>query len=215
MKSIYLGAQKFKPLASRAKTFKCTRVFAFFLPTMLFDAYDKICAKIVLTINWRGAIVKRETIFLKFAVVCMGIPVLALCIFLLPGISNYVAEITPGHSYTKYLFLIGMYATAVVFYVALFQTFKLLTYIDKNKAFSELSVTALKNIKSCAITISILYVVELPIIYLIADSDDAPGVMLIGLIITGAAMVIAVFAAVLQKLLKNAIDIKYENDLTV
>jgi hypothetical protein len=28
-------------------------------------------------------------------------------------------------------------------------------------------------------------------------------------------MVIAIFAAVLQKLLKNAIDIKSENDLTV
>jgi hypothetical protein len=32
---------------------------------------------------------------------------------------------------------------------------------------------------------------------------------------TFASIVIAVFAAVLQKLLKNAIDIKLENDLTI
>jgi hypothetical protein len=158
---------------------------------------------------------KGETFFLKFVLVLMGLPVLALCVFLLPGLSEYVAEIISGFSYMKYLFLIGMYATAIVFFFALYQTLKLLTYIDKNKAFSELSVSALKNIKYCAIAISILYVAELPIIYLIADADDAPGVMLIGLVITFASMVIAVFAAVLQKLLKHAIDIKSENDLTV
>ncbi|MED4598856.1 DUF2975 domain-containing protein, partial [Bacillus subtilis] len=41
------------------------------------------------------------------------------------------------------------------------------------------------------------------------------GIIVIGLVIIFASMVIAVFAAVLQKLLKEAIDIKSENDLTV
>lgn len=49
----------------------------------------------------------------------------------------------------------------------------------------------------------------------VADADDAPGVVLIGMAITFAPIAIVVFAAVLQKLLKNAIDIKSENDLTV
>ncbi|WP_413056719.1 DUF2975 domain-containing protein [Sporosarcina sp. 179-K 3D1 HS] len=158
---------------------------------------------------------KRETVFLKFVVVLMGLPVLAICIFVLPVLSEYVAKIMPAFTSAKYLFLFGMYATAMIFFFALYQTLKLLTYIDKNKAFSELSVLALKNIKYCAITISILYAVELPIIFQIADADDAPGVVLIGLVITFASMVIAVFAAVLQKLLTHAIDIKLENDLTV
>ncbi len=108
-----------------------------------------------------------------------------------------------------------MYATAIPFFFALYQAFKLLSYIDKNKAFSELSVKALKNIKYCAITISILYAVGMPFFYLIAEEDDAPGLIVIGLVIIFASMVIAVFAAVLQKLLKEAIDIKSENDLTV
>lgn len=51
--------------------------------------------------------------------------------------------------------------------------------------------------------------------YLFADKDDAPGVIVIGLVIIFASIVIGVFAAVLQKLLKEAIDIKLENDLTV
>lgn len=60
-----------------------------------------------------------------------------------------------------------------------------------------------------------IYVLGLPLFYLLAERDDAPGVILIGMAVIFAAMVIAVFAAVLQKLLKEAIDIKSENDLTV
>jgi hypothetical protein len=158
---------------------------------------------------------KRETLFLKVVVFLIGIPILALCIFLVPEIANFAAELYPAHTYMKYLVLIDLYATAIPFYFALYQAFKLLSYIDKNKAFSELSVQVLKNIKYCAVTISILYVVGMPLFYLMAEKDDAPGIIVIGMVMIFASMVIAVFAAVLQKLLKNAIDIKSENDLTV
>ncbi|ADP32664.1 DUF2975 domain-containing protein [Bacillus atrophaeus] len=158
---------------------------------------------------------RGTTLFLKIAVFLIGIPVLALCIFLVPEIANFAAELYPDIVYIKYLVLINLYASAIPFYFALYQAFKLLSYIDKNKAFSELSVKALKNIKYCAITISILFVMGMPLFYLMAEKDDAPGIILIGLVVIFASMVIAVFAAVLQKLLKEAIDIKSENDLTV
>lgn len=158
---------------------------------------------------------KRETIFLKFVVVLMGLPVLALCIFVLPEIAGFFAELNPKLDFLQYPFLVGLYVTAIVFFAALYQTLKLLSYIDKNEAFSELSVSALKKIKYCAITISGFYVVFMPLIFLMAEVDDAPGMILIGMVIIFGCMVIAVFAAVLQKLLKNAIDIKSENDLTV
>lgn len=148
---------------------------------------------------------RLETLFLKIVVILIGIPVLALCIFWLPGFANYL----------HYLVLIGVYATAISFFFALYQTLKLLSYIDKNKAFSELSVTALKHIKYCAITIGVLYGGLIPLLIPIADADDAPGLAGIPLIIIFASMAVAVFAAVLQKILKSAIDIKSENDLTV
>ncbi|ACV63882.1 conserved hypothetical protein [Desulfofarcimen acetoxidans DSM 771] len=148
---------------------------------------------------------KPETLFLKVVVYLIGIAILGLCVFGLPSLANYL----------HYPVLIGMYAAAIPFFFALYQTLKLLSYIDKNKAFSELSVKALKNIKYCAIIISILYAGLIPLLFPIAQADDAPGITALGLTITFAAIVIAVFAAVLQKLLKNAIDIKSENDLTV
>lgn len=145
------------------------------------------------------------TLFLKIAVILIGIPVLALCIFWLPSFAHYL----------NYPVLIGVYAAAISFFFALYQALKLLNYIDKNKAFSELSVNALKNIKYCAITISILYAGFIPFLFPIAEADDAPGLVAFPCIIIFTSSVIAVFAALLQKLLKEAIDIKSENELTV
>lgn len=148
---------------------------------------------------------RYSTIFLKIAVILIGMPVLALCIFWLPGFVNYL----------PYPIIIGVYATAITFFYAIYQALKLLGYIDKNKAFSKISVNALKRIKYCAVTISILYGVIAPLLYPIADADDAPGLVAFPLLIIFASAVIAVFAAVLQRLLQDAIDIKSENDLTV
>jgi len=169
--------------------------------------------KRVSTIFLKIAVVLSSTIFLKIAVALIGIPVLALCILGLPWLANN--PVSPDYAHILYPILIGMYVSVIPFFVALYQAFKLLIYIDNNQAFSELSVKALKNIKFCAMTISGLYAVIMPFVFLVADLDDAPGLIIFGMVPIFASMVIAVFAAVLQKLLKNAIDIKSENDLTI
>ncbi|MBG9758191.1 MULTISPECIES: DUF2975 domain-containing protein [Lysinibacillus] len=155
---------------------------------------------------------KRETLFLKIAVFLMGLPVFALCIWVVPRVALDTAQHSPILTIVA---LLGVYATAIAYFVALYTTIKLLSYIDQNIAFSELSVKALINIKYCAIIISSVYLVGMPLIYYAAEVDDAPGLILIGMVIICASFVVAVFAAVLQKLLENAIDIKSENDLTV
>ena len=142
---------------------------------------------------------KRETLFLKIAVFLIGIPVLALCVWVVPRVALNTVEHSPILTIVA---LIGVYATAIAYFVALFTTIKLLSYIDQNIAFSELSVKALIKIKYCAIIISSVYVVGMPLIYYAAEVDDAPGLILIGMVIIFASFVVAVFAAVLQKLLK-------------
>ena len=47
------------------------------------------------------------------------------------------------------------------------------------------------------------------------EGDDAPGLVVLGLLIIFASLVIAVFAAVLQRLLNDAIQLKSDVDLTV
>ncbi|MBM7662557.1 putative RDD family membrane protein YckC [Bacillus mesophilus] len=161
---------------------------------------------------------KSSTLFLKVAVIFIGIPVLALCLFLLPqiaGEANEAAERGSDLAFVVYGILMIMYVSAVPFYFALYQSFNLLSYIDKNQAFSELSVSALYKIKNCALIISGLYVIALPLVYIFAEVDDAPGLIIVGLVMVFAPLVVAVFAAVLQRLLQEAIEIKSENDLIV
>ncbi|PIC63626.1 hypothetical protein CSV79_10825 [Sporosarcina sp. P13] len=156
---------------------------------------------------------KGTTIFLKIAVFLIAVTVLALCIFWLPWLANNTAEMYPEFDYLQYPVLISLYITVIPFYLALFQALKILNYIENNNAFSERSVNVLKYIKYCAITISIVYVIGN--IFLITQNALHPGIAIIGFIIIFTSVVIAVFTAVLQKLLKNALDIKLENDLTV
>lgn len=147
--------------------------------------------------------------FLRAVVYLIGAAVLGLCIFVLPvGIR---AEDADGYR----PILIGMYITAIPFFIALYQVLQLLRYIDQNKAFSELSVTALGYVKYCALVISGLYTAGLPYVYMVADRDDAPGVIALGLVFAFVPFVVAVFAAVLEKLLQNGLELKTENDLTV
>jgi hypothetical protein len=153
-----------------------------------------------------------STIFLKLVIVLIGLAVLALCVVLIPKIVVELTEADPATS--VYLAIVGV-VSVIPFFFALYQAIRLLSFIDKNEAFSDLSVNALKRIKYSAISMSVVYATGMPFLFQIADADDAPGLVLLGMVIVAAPMVIAVFAAVLQKLVENAIEIKSENDLTV
>lgn len=147
----------------------------------------------------------KSTLFLKLVVIFISIPVLALCIFWLPKVARYL----------NLPIVFGAYTTALAYFFALYQALKLLNYIDKNVAFSTVSVKTLKYIKYCGITISVIYTLLVPLLYPIAEADDAPGLVGFPVIIIFASIVISTFAAVLEKLLQDALDIKRDNDLTI
>lgn len=152
---------------------------------------------------------KGSTLFLKGVVVIIGLVILAFCAIAIPRI---IGTFDMG-GYDP--ILLGMYIPAIPFYIGLYHTMKLLIHIDKGQAFSELSVRSLRMIKRSAAAIALLYTAGLPYIFYVAQLDDAPGVVLIAFIIIGASIVVSVFAAVLQMLLKSAIAIKKEIDLVV
>ncbi|MFC6171860.1 DUF2975 domain-containing protein [Loigolactobacillus jiayinensis] len=158
---------------------------------------------------------KRETRFLKFVIYLMALFALGLCIAILP---LAFSAITAQRWAIKLMYtatFIGLYASAAAFFVALRQGLLLLRYIDNDCAFSELSITALRKIKVSATVLSGLYFIGLPLAYVVAQEQDAPGIIVICFMFAVAASTIAVFAAVLQKLLTHAIALQRENDLTV
>lgn len=157
---------------------------------------------------------RSSTIFLRGVVILIGCIVLALCIFALPEMATRDTATHPETAYLYYPFLIGAYMMALPFLIALYQAFKLLNYIDQNKAFSELSVRALRNIKYCAMALSGLIVAGTSFVMFFMEGDRA-GIVALGIYATFASSVAATATAVFQRLLQNAVDIKSENDLTV
>jgi hypothetical protein len=99
--------------------------------------------------------------------------------------------------------------------VALYKAFKLLGYAGQNKIFSPAAVKALRTIKYCALTIIGFVVIEEIFIILNHGNDDAAGGIFMGILIIFGSIVVATVAAVSEKLLQKAVDIKSENDLTV
>lgn len=156
---------------------------------------------------------RGTTTFLKLAVFIIGTIILALCIFWLPGVAGEAAEMNPEYAYLRFPILVGLYSTAIPFFLALYQTIKLLGYIERKTAFSELAVRSLKQIKYCSNSIILLYVIG--VIFLLTQNALHPGIAIAGFVIIFAAFVISLFTAVLQELLRNALEIKSENELTV
>ena len=98
--------------------------------------------------------------------------------------------------------------------MVLYQAFKVLGYAGQNKVFSQAAVKALRTIKYCAIAL-IGFVAVGEIFIMFGNSDDRAGGVFMGVLITFGSIVIATAAAMFERILQNAVDIKSENDLTV
>jgi Protein of unknown function (DUF2975) len=157
---------------------------------------------------------RSSTIFLQVVIVLIGIGALALLLWE-PRIEGRNAHATNFEIYFNDPFLALVYAGSIPFFIALYQAFKVLGYTGQNKIFSQAAVKALRTIKYCALTIIGFVVVEEIFIMLNHGSDDPAGGVFMGILITFGSIVVATAAAMFERILQNAVDIKSENDLTV
>jgi len=157
---------------------------------------------------------RGSTIFLQIVIVFIGIGAFALLVWE-PRIEGRNVHATNFEIYFKDPFLVLVYIGSIPFFAALYQAFKMLGYVGQNKVFSQEAVKALRTIKYCAIAIIGFVVVEEIIIMLTHGSDDPAGGVFMGILITFGSIVIATAAAMFERILQNAVDIKSENDLTV
>lgn len=154
---------------------------------------------------------KGSALFLRAVVIITGLIALSFYLALLP----YAMAMEMKGDFDYLPLMIGFYLPAIPFFFALYQALKLLSLIDKNKAFSKGSVKALRGIKFSAFIISAIFAAGVPYVFYLADRDDAPGAALFVFVIVGASFVIGVTAALFQQLFQSAVKIKSENDLTV
>ena len=154
-----------------------------------------------------------STLFLKIVISLIGIVTLAGLIWF-PQTEGRAAHLDLFSIYRDPLIIYGFIAS-IPFFIALYHGIKLLSYVDQNKVFSQSAVQAVRSIKYCAITLSGFIVLGILYIRLFAHGEDAAGPTAVGIFTTFASIVIATAAAVFERLLQNAVDLKSENDLTV
>ena len=159
---------------------------------------------------------RTSTIFLQAVIVLIGVGALALLLWE-PQIEGVNAHATNFEIYFKDPFLALVYAGSIPFFMALYQAFKLLEYARQERVFSPEAVKALRIIKYCAIAIIVFVVVEEIFILLMNNRDnDNPGApIFMGILIIFPSIVVATAAAMFERILQKAVDMKSENDLTV
>lgn len=157
---------------------------------------------------------RSQTIVLQAVIVVLGIGALAFLLWE-PHLEGRNVNATLFEIYFKDPFLAWAYTASIAFFVALYQAFKLLGYIGRNEVFGERSVRALRTIKYCARVLVGFAVAAEAYLFIVRPEEDIAGGVFMGLLLIAVSGVVAIAAAVFEKTLQSAVDLKSENDLTV
>ena len=156
---------------------------------------------------------RSSTIFLQFVVVLIGLAALAFLIYE-PLIEGRNAHATLYQVYFNDAFLAYVYFASIPFFFGLYQAFKILAFVRHDAVFSPENVKALRTIKFCALATLGFAIVSL-FFMVSADDDDRPAGLFLRILVSFPSIVVAAAAAMFERILQNAVDLKAENDLTV
>jgi len=140
-----------------------------------------------MTIQNFKSLERSSTLFLRLILLVLTIGVLVLCGFLLYQIiqSDSLGYYRP--------ILMGLVISAIPLIYIFYQAYNLLNNIDNNLSLTDSSVNSLRIIKVCSFIISLMYLIGSPFIFNVAQQDDAPGVVLINIILIMGPFSVGVF----------------------
>ena len=155
---------------------------------------------------------RSSTIFLQAVIVLFGVGVLAFLLWE-PHVEGVNAHATFFEVYFD-LFVAYAYIASISLFVALYQAFRVLTYVRQDRTFSPATVKAMRTIRYCAI--AMVGFVAVSVLFMIGgDREDRPGGVFMRILVTFPTIVVGTAAALFERILQNAVDIKSENDVTI
>lgn len=158
---------------------------------------------------------RGSAVFLQIVIVLIGIGIAAFILWE-PHLEGRNVHATWFQIYFHDPFLAYAYIGSIAFFVALYQAFKLLGCAGRGEVFSQSSVRALRAIKYCGMTLAgFLLGAEAYFFVVMRGKDDIAGGVMMGLVLIFISAIIATAAAVFERTLQSAVDLKSENDLTV
>lgn len=158
---------------------------------------------------------KKSIIFLQIVIILVGL-MTAFLLLLEPRLEGVNAHATTLYEiYFDDPFLMLVYAGTIPFFIALYQAIKILGYVGKNNIFSTEAVKALQSIRYSALTIIGFVIVEEFFIMYNHGNDDPAGGFFMGILIIFGSVVVSTTAAMFERVVQKAVDLKSENDLTI
>lgn len=156
---------------------------------------------------------KPATSFLK-VVLALIAAIVFLALLWFPQIEGRNANADWVTIYFRDPVLAYAYIASIPFFVALYQAYKLLGLVEQDQVFTSKSVKAVGVIKHCAL-ILLGFILGAAYIILGLQGEDRAGPLALTLYTAFATLVIAAATAIFQQLLKRAVELQSESDLTV
>jgi hypothetical protein len=156
---------------------------------------------------------RSSTLFLRLVLSLMAIAALVICGL---GVPRMVADEVSRHPNgvgVPYAIMVCAYILCIPFFTALYQGFRVLNFIDRDKTFSHATAASLRRIRFCALVIGASFfagIVTLRILSAGTDEDSA-GPTAIAMLIMFFCLIVTAVSTVLEKQVQKAIDLKSES----
>ena len=156
---------------------------------------------------------KNLSKWLKIILIGVGICGLVVYFLILPSYGISLVGQYPEFSDRYWPWLIFLWLTAVPCYAALVYGWKIASLIGRGRSFSEDNARHLKRISWLAAGDAAFFF--LGNIVLLFSNMSHPGIVLLSFLFVFAGAAIAVAAAALSHLVKNAAELQQQSDLTI
>lgn len=143
--------------------------------------------------------------FLKVVILLFGIGSLGLSIIVFP----HIYEQALSGSDSMALVLYGVIAVLIGALAAqcngLYHFYRLLMLITHDSTISQALLQRLHKVTKSTFVVAIIFMVGFPLFYLVGEVDDAPGVILLGMLFIITPLVITACLHILHKLFTNTL----------
>lgn len=146
-----------------------------------------------------------SALFLQVLIVLLGIGTLGLMLWE-PHLEGRNAHATTFEIYFKDPFLAYVYVGSIPFFVALHRAFGLFGHVRRTGTFSQVTLNALRTIRYCAMVMIGFVAGAVIFILRFGDGEDRPPGVFMCLLVTVAASVIAIAAAMFARNLRNGLS---------
>jgi hypothetical protein len=151
-----------------------------------------------------SSVQKYSIIILKAIIVLI---ILFMLIISVVGIISLTKDpINPIYGHILYPIVVGTYVSTFIIYLAFYHTFMFLNLVKEKLSFSINTKNRLNIIKTLGLIFAILYTLLLPFVYMLANLDDAPGVIFVGMIPLVGGFIVYLFADILIKLIDQGLS---------